>query len=302
VSRSESDVHLPELLKKDRWAEKTALRIIPLLVSCAQEGRTITYGELDRLIVRRRLGHSVSKQAYGSALDRVGRALQETGGRLGISIPPLNALVVNAQTGVPGGGCDWYMEKYVGRGRRIRSEYDRKAIAEEVQGMVYNFRRWDDILREYGLSQAESIGIRRAAAKRRSPQRGGWSTEGESPEHSGLVQYVAEHPQSVGLPKATPKGTTEYCLPSGDRPDVVFRTAGRMVAIEVKSRISNNADLERGIYQCVKYRALLRAEQRAMERIPNGAAVLVTERPLPETLHDLAELLQVRVVTVSPRR
>ena len=35
-----------------------------------------------------------------------------------------------------------------------------------------------------------------------------------------------------------------------------------MLAIEVKSRDSNWNDLRRGIYQCIKYRAVLHAQER----------------------------------------
>jgi len=34
----------------------------------------------------------------------------------------------------------------------------------------------------------------------------------------------------------------------------------------------------RGVYQCMKYRAALRAEQLAMRSVPNGEAVLVCAR------------------------
>jgi hypothetical protein len=298
---NERGVGLPELLKKNKWAERTAARIIPLLARCAQDGRTLTYQELDKEVVRRRLGHHVMFVGYGSALDRVGRALQETSTRLGTDIPPLNALVVNAATGVPGSGCDWYMQKYTGRRREIRNKADRKAVAEEVQNMAFNFRRWNEILRLYGLPSSGPLGLRRPVVKRPQQRRGGWSSEGESIEHARLVQYIAKHPQTAGLPRSARVGLTEHCLLSGDRPDVLFRNRGRLVAAEAKSRLSNDADIERGIYQCVKYRALLRAEQKATMRIPNGAAVLVTERPLSSDLRDLADLLQVRTTVVAQR-
>jgi hypothetical protein len=78
---------------------------------------------------------------------------------------------------------------------------------------------------------------------------------------------------------------------------VLFRYKSEVIVVEVKSRLSNDADLERGLYQCVKYRALLRAEQQAVGAIPNGWAILVTERPLPAALFELAVLFDVpRVV------
>ena len=291
---------IPDLLKKNAWAERTALRIIPILTRCAQDGRTITYRELDKEAVKRRLSHHVMVVGYGSALDRIGRALQETGRRTGIDFPPLNSLVVNAATGAPGSGCDWYIEKYL-HGRRIRSREDRKAVAQEAQNMAFNFGRWNELLRLYALTPAGPLHGTRVQGKRRAVRRGTCSSEGESEEHARLVEYLAKTPQAVGLSRKVSKGLTEHCLLSGDRPDVLFRTGGRLLAIEAKSRISNDADLERGIYQCVKYRALLRAEQKASASIQSGNAVLATERPLASDLLGLADLLQVRVVVVSVR-
>ena len=62
------------------------------------------------------------------------------------------------------------------------------------------------------------------------------------------------------------------------------------------------SDLERGIYQCVKYRALLRAELKASGKIPNGSSLLITETRLSYTLQELADLLGVRVIVVPVKK
>jgi len=97
-----------------------------------------------------------------------------------------------------------------------------------------------------------------------------------------------------------PKGECEYYLASGDKPDVIFLGKTITVAVEVKSRISNDADLQRGVYQCVKYRAVIRAEQKARKEIPNGLAMLVTESVLPPSVLKLAELFDIPFRYLDP--
>jgi hypothetical protein len=57
--------------------------------------------------------------------------------------------------------------------------------------------------------------------------------------------------------------------------------------LEVKSRISNSVDLKRGVYQCIKYRAVKTAMDVREEVVVE--AVLVTETKIPG---DIAALLR----------
>ena len=84
---------------------------------------------------------------------------------------------------------------------------------------------------------------------------------------------------------------------------MLFQSRDRWVAVEVKSRVSDRVekDYERGIYQCVKYRALLQAmHEDDRYSVPREVeAVLVLETRLPEKLRNAAKLLGIRVVTVD---
>ncbi len=82
---------------------------------------------------------------------------------------------------------------------------------------------------------------------------------------------------------------------SGDRVDVVFCAEREIVAIEVKSRDSNWADLRRGIYQCVKYKAVLLAQD---DCLPVDSW-LVTETALDGDLKALAKKLGVKHKVIS---
>ena len=121
--------------------------------------------------------------------------------------------------------------------------------------------------------------------------KGGRGGEAESPEHRRLKRWVHGHPGSLGINVAPELAEMEAKLPSGDEVDVLFRCRGTFYAVEVKSRRSNDADFYRGIYQCVKYRAVKAAQHApfAVEVIP----VLVTETKMPQRLINRASQLGI---------
>jgi hypothetical protein len=91
-------------------------------------------------------------------------------------------------------------------------------------------------------------------------------------------------------------------LPSGDCLDVSFRGNKVWVAAEVKSSISAEGDIVRGLFQCVKYRAVMEAVLLSESRPQNARALLVLESKLPPSLISLRNMLGVEVVEgVSPR-
>jgi hypothetical protein len=72
------------------------------------------------------------------------------------------------------------------------------------------------------------------------------------------------------------------------------------LAVEVKSVRSNEIDLYRGIFQCIKYKALLEAEATCAGSTPNIDALLVSEKALPPEFARHAELLGVKVRVIEP--
>ena len=64
------------------------------------------------------------------------------------------------------------------------------------------------------------------------------------------------------------------CLPSGDTIDVLFRNGLDWIAVEVKSSLSNSLDITRGLFQCVKYRAVIEAVQATRNLEQNARAIL----------------------------
>lgn len=122
---------------------------------------------------------------------------------------------------------------------------------------------------------------------------------GESEHHRLLKKHIATHPNLVGLAATVANGVMEYALPSGDELDVLFREDQEWIAVEVKSYISGNDDLVRGLFQCVKYQAVLKALLLSTGRSPNVRTVLATGRPWPEVLLPLRNILGVEVIHIT---
>ncbi|MFM6400983.1 MAG: hypothetical protein ACKPFF_30275, partial [Planktothrix sp.] len=117
------------------------------------------------------------------------------------------------------------------------------------------------------------------------------SGHGESEHHKNLKEYVAKTPSCIKLPKTTKKGETEYPLPSGDSLDVSFFAQSGWVAVEVKSSISSEGDIIRGLYQCVKYQAVMNAVEISQNKLATARAVLVLGGSMPARLVPLKNLL-----------
>ena len=165
---------------------------------------------------------------------------------------------------------------------------------------VWRFQGWEEILDEYGLRQIKG-GIPALQTKTvgKAPRKSGWSTGPESEDHKALKIWVAENPQIIESKIDFKAGKTEWLFASADRVDVMFEHKDGCAAVEVKAAAASDAELERGIYQCVKYQALLRAELKAQGKIPTGSAILTIERQLSTLLQELADVLGVQAIRVK---
>ena len=203
-------------------------------------------------------------------------------------VPPIQYLAINKRTGLPGAGIDWFLvneKEYT----KLSLRQKREIVQAKLQN-IFAYQNWREVLSELSLRPLEADYTE--SVKLASRPRNG----GESPEHKAFKEYIARHPELVGLPQGTPHGITEDRLPSGDSLDVSFRTRKLWLAVEVKSALSDNADIMRGIFfQCVKYRAVLDAVLLAKSQPQNSRPVLVLESPLPPSLISLCNLLAVEV-------
>jgi hypothetical protein len=146
---------------------------------------------------------------------------------------------------------------------------------------VFAFSRWDDGLAAFGLEPAKTRP--RNMPPLPPPMEVGFGA-GESEDHRRLKKYVAAHPEIVGLPANLKRGETEFGLPSADCIDVLFKNGPAWIGAEVKSVISSEDDIVRGMFQCIKYRALIEASQKYQLEAVNARVVLVLGKPLPAKL------------------
>jgi len=271
-------------LSGDKLYQQRARAALPLLVRLAHAGSKITYSELADA-----LGMS-NARTLNYPLGSIGQALLDLGEHWGEKIPMIQCLVLNKQTGLPGEGIGWFIENREEFASMSRGA-QRKRV-ESVLADVFTYTRWDDVLDALGLepdrsdfsSQLESASQFRGS--------------GESEAHKALKRHVALTPRIVGLPQSAAQGEEEYALPSGDSLDVYFRHNGIRTAVEVKSRISDQSDISRGLFQCIKYSAVLEAVIAAENSSDSFDAVLVLESQFPDDLdlQKLRRILGVRVV------
>ena len=118
----------------------------------------------------------------------------------------------------------------------------------------------------------------------------------ESDEHKALKLWACGHPQKFTHKAKDTTSLVEFPLRSGDRVDVVHRDEESITLIEVKSRRSGEDDIERGVFQCVKYAAVYKAMQKGGARPVTVNAVLLTEKKVSRRLTALAKRLGVTLM------
>lgn len=251
--------------------------IIPVLISWAKKGKTdATYGDLIKALGYRQFS------GIGSVLGTIHTIMDHLSKATGHEIPTLNALVTDSKTGLPSDGF-----LFVKSGYNHLSQEDKENLVKGLNTKAILWPNWDWVLNLLGLKPAEDLKAIDAIRK------GHFGFGGEGPEHKALKEYVASHPESIGLPKNA-EAETEHILLSGDRLDVFFPKEN--VAVEIKSHISDDADILRGIFQCVKYKSILDAEAAYQGTLTNGRVMLVLGGTLPGAHHHTKDTLGVTVI------
>ena len=93
---------------------------------------------------------------------------------------------------------------------------------------------------------------------------------------------------------------TFIVITSADKIDVMFNNGDELVGVEVKSINSGENDLARGIYQCVKYSALIEAVQMVNQKKLKSRTILVIEGELPPDIIELKNILGVEAMGIDP--
>lgn len=257
--------------------------VLPILVRQAKARQTIAYSELAAEVPM------PNPRNLNYVLGAVGNSILDLGRTWNARVPPIEALVVNQETGLPGVGVCWFTpdpDVYRGAPQQLR-----RHIVDAMLSEVYAFRKWDRVLGGLDLQPLPPTSL---AVPPVSAVAAG-ARGGESKAHHELKNAVAFHPEWVGLPRCMAPGEIEVPMYSGDRVDVVFTSGHRRVAVEVKTAGAPPAELVRGMFQCVKYSAVLQAEARVAQSDQEGSALLALGGAMPADLRALRSILGVEV-------
>lgn len=263
----------------DQLYQQRARAALPLLVRQAWLQNTIFYQELaDELDMSNARNLNFVLGSVGTTLVDLGREWDE-------QIPEIQSLAINQGSGQPGPGFFGGQDAY----RRL-SKRQREVVLQGQRAAIYSYPKWGEVLEALGLQPAETNleSLVEEAARFRAG--------GESESHRRLKLAIASDPKLVGLTRSCKCVGVEHPLPSGDSLDVYLTDRRSHYAIEVKSAISDHADIVRGMFQCVKYQAVLEA-WRAYQQIDIDVhVILALESKLSPVLLPLRNALQVRVV------
>lgn len=286
-------------LARSPWRSEVVPRIPSILIQRAKIGRPITYAELAAELERLHgLESKARKTLYGPAVGAVGFAIRELGEQWGEKIPPLNLIVIQADTKLPGHGADEVAHYYFDDGGAGMAANRRTYIEAAMQAVFDYGQKWDRV--------AQALGVDVLEPEQANPDDGQsidlpvipTAYRPESAAHKALKAWVAANPEWFEDYGQFCVGVNEHRLSSGDSLDAYFTNGRESLAVEVKARNASDAELMRGIYQAIKYRAVLRAERRALRKPALCDAVLVSTRPLSKEGRALAKRLHVDFLRV----
>jgi hypothetical protein len=272
------------------------------LIAAALDGTVMTYGDIKKkledevgfsTIFATRIGF-----VAGSLMEKIQAKIPEA--------PLINVLVVNQVDRQPSHGAGWFMgnrfKKPLLKAEDAKQKYPQlwKDSFERSAAEVYEYgpEKWAKVYKRVfnATLTPQQIDEQREQRKHGTEQDGiptgrNYGPGGEGEFHRSLRLWIRDHPKSVHASFDGAETETESSLESGDRVDVMYRCPDRVVLLEVKSRRSNDVDLKRGVYQCIKYRAVREAMD--VRHKPLIETYLVTETELPG---DIAALLRLHKI------
>jgi hypothetical protein len=259
----------------------------------------ITYGEIADKLAR---DLKIDGRIFPIKIGLVAGTLMDRLLEYDATIPLINVLVVEGVKRLPSSGVDGFLKQRF----RIKSFSDarRAELIDRAAMEVYAYPYWTRVFRKVfkvDPPPADPSSLIEGLVADPPPKRGGRrGGEAESPEHKKLKEYVLKHPHLVGAAKMSDISVhkDEYLLLSGDEVDVFFDNGGKVHLVEVKSLRSNENDMLRGIYQCIKYRAVFKAQRQVKAPDTNIIVILVVEELPSSRIKSLAKLHDVRVKVV----
>ncbi|WP_143594128.1 hypothetical protein [Synechococcus sp. BO 8801] len=273
-----------EGLVGDKLYQQRARAALPILVRQAKASQTIEYGALSR-----ELGMP-NPRNLNYVLGAIGNSMLELGQEWGIKVPPIQALVVNKGSGLPGEGISWFAPD--ASEFKKASRINKELIVNGMLAEVFTFARWNDVLARYGLKPVTAAELIPVDPSQITQMR----DQGEGEQHLALKLAISLNPSLVGIEPSLGLGDTEVDLYSGDRVDVHFASLSYRIAVEVKPVNAPQYDVVRGLFQCIKYLAVIEAEEKAEQSIRDCRVILALGGDMPGELRPLQATLGIHVI------
>jgi hypothetical protein len=240
--------------------QRRAKEALPLLVARAKAGRTITYGQLAKQL------HMPNPRNLNYVLGTIGRELQALNRTWKEPIPPIQCLVINKTKLTPGRGIGFHMpyKKF-----QQLTPLAKRQVLQTLHVDIFGYPNWGAVLQHFKITPVIPADVLDALAPKARYGKAG----GEGEDHRILKAHLLQHPELLNLPLPV-TGQEEYAFLSADRIDLLFQHQTTWIGVEVKGVTSDDADLLRGIFQCVKYRALIEAAQRYEQQAVDARILL----------------------------
>lgn len=259
-------------------------KIIPILIRWAKQG--VTNKTYDDLI--KELGY-VGGIDIGKLLGDVDDVFKRFCELTGENVPTLNALVKSKSTGLPSSGFSYIYPSY-----DDMSESEKKIFVMGINKEAIDYENWDWVLSSLGLTPYEINIIANETAIRSGKL---CDSGGEGEGHKKMKEFVYNHPDVLGIKNIKEK-KMEHTLLSGDRLDIYFElNDGAKIAVEIKPSTSPDADVMRGLFQCVKYKTILDAEVKVSGKKANNSVILVIGGELSPENCKVRDALGINVIS-----
>ncbi len=223
----------------------------------------------------------------GRVLYYVQKALNALMEQEHCDIPTLNSLCKNKEM-LPSDGFEYVSPHY-----NDLNKEGKDAFTKGLDKAATEYQNWDWVLAKLGLQETNPLTKEQLEAIRNFNLSFGG---GEGPEHKALKEFILNHPEAIGI-KNVKVAETEHPLPSGDRLDVFFMTKdGTNIAVEVKPATAPELDISRGIFQCVKYSAVMNALKSVEAKNYDVKSMLITPASLSNANKELVSILNVNYI------
>jgi hypothetical protein len=273
-------------LDGDKLYQERAREALPILVRQAKAGQKIYYADLAGEI------DIPNPRNLNYPLGSIGTELKKLSKKWGEEIPQIQCIVVNQTTELPGEGIGWFISDTKQFSKL--SSRQKKALVDGVLAKIFGYDKWDSVLEELGLGPAPISDSVKNKVEKAVLKRGAGGGEGE--QHKTLKLFIKDNPECVGIKLNGLKSETEKPLPSGDSVDVFFENKKNWIGVEVKSEISDEIDILRGLYQCVKYHAVMESYLSVLDIQRDTKVILALGCKFPESLIPVKHTLGIEVV------